>query len=145
MGLAALLVAPAAGQDFAAGPLEPAASLVSAAHSTVAPVSPTEEQFNGDVAHVEVAEIRDSSIAAALSANDVFGVAEGGGSPQAADGVSAAAALAEGPERLRDDVAGLSIDNALAGPSIRMLMAAPALLMPWDDTGGPIALNAAAE
>ena len=146
IGLAALFATPASGQNFAAGPLEPAASLATAAHSTVAPVSPTVEQFNGDVAPVEVAEIRDTSIAAALSANDVFGVVEGGGSQEAAEAGSAEAALAEDPARLRGHVAGLSIDNDLGQPTARQMMAAPGDLQAEEGAAeGPIALNAAAQ
>lgn len=135
---------PASAQDFAAGPLDPAATLVAAAHSPVAPVSPTEEQFNADIAHVEVVGARDPAIAAALSANDVFGVAEG---DQGRSGhASIETALAEDPARLRATVADLSIDNDLSQPTVRALMAAPGDLKADDGAGaGPIALNAAGE
>ncbi len=145
-GAATLLTLPASAQDFIAGPLDPADTLVAAAYSPVAPVSPTEEQFNADVSHVEVAGIRDPAIAAALSVNDVFGVAEGDGDQSQAGRVSIEAALAEDPGRLRADVADLSIDNDLSQPTVRALMAPPGDLKPDDGVGaGPVALNAAGE
>ena len=141
-----MLAAPARAGDFTAGPLDPPASLVAAAHSTVAPVSPTLEQFNDTVAQVEVASMGDASIASALTVNDVFGVAEGRASHEPTSGVEDELARAEDPARIRDGVSGpLSIANNLDQPTVRKMMAPPEGLMPWDDAGGPVALNAAAE
>lgn len=139
---AVLLAAPAWAEDFTSGPLDPARSLVIASHSTVAPVSPTVEQFNETPAHIGDAEARDPSIAAALTVNDVFGVAEGSAHEPLVS-VEVELAKAEDPARLWRDLSGpFAIANDLPLGAIRAMMIAPPDLLPDDGAAVPVALNA---
>lgn len=141
--LAAMIAAaPGRAADFTKGTLDPAPSLVTASHSTVAPVSPTAERFNETPAHIEEADAKDASIAAALSINDMFSVAEGSARPSML-GVEAELAQAEDGARLSGEVSGpLAIANGLSLPTARETMAPPADLMPAAAAAVPIALNA---
>lgn len=143
VALVAMVAAvPAWAGDFTAGTLDPVRSLVGASHSSVAPVSPTLEQFNETPAHIGDAEAKDASIAAALSINDVFGVAAGS-VEEFRISVEAEMAHAEDPARLSADVSGpLSIANGLTLPTLRELMSPPLDLLPDDGGAGPVALNA---
>ncbi len=140
--IAVLLAAPASAGDFTAGSLYPAQSLVLASHSTVAPVSPTVEQFNETPAHIGDAEARDPSIAAALTVNDVFGVAEGR-VHEALVSIEVELARAEDPGRLWRDMFGpLAIANDLPLVAIRAMMMPPPDLLRDDGAAVPVALNA---
>jgi len=140
--VAVLFAAPAWAGDLAASPLDPARSLVIASHSTVAPVSPTVEQFNETPSHIGDAEAMDPSIAAALTVNDMFGVAEGSAREPLVS-VEVELARAEDPARLWRDLSGpLAIANDLPLGAIRTTMVAPPDLLPDDGAAVPVALNA---
>lgn len=140
--LAALVAMPAWAGEFAAGPLVPAISLLEASHSTVAPVSPTVEHFNETPAHIGDAEANDASIGAALSINDVFGVAEGTVQEPMVS-VEVELEHADDPARLSADLSGpLAVANGLPLLTVREMMAPPLDLLPDDAAAGPIALNA---